>query len=150
MNLRTSIKCVILIQIRFCQLLWVLEGEKKIWEKTHFDIFRLTNCDFSMSNPISKKWNVLISTHPIVKMKIVLENLGSREDMVKNPFSILSFSPPEILVTLHLPWGGTMSSGPELNAKMVDYSMKTRTWTRKTTFDKNPKNFLRKIAKNQT
>ena len=35
------------------------------------------------------------------------------------------------------------------NEKLVAYSMKTRTWTRKTTFDKNPKNFLRQIANTQ-
>jgi hypothetical protein len=91
----------------------------------------------------------LISTHPIGKLKIVLESLGLGEDMVKKPFSYFSFSPPEILVTIHLPQGGTMSSGPrrnfqnmgfhfltpifhfllkpEPNAKLVSYSMKTRT-----------------------
>jgi hypothetical protein len=29
----------------------------------------------------------LISTHPIVKLEIVLERMGSGEDIVKNPFS---------------------------------------------------------------
>jgi hypothetical protein len=38
-------------------------------------------------HPISQNWNILISTHPIAKMKIVLERLGSGEDMVKNIFS---------------------------------------------------------------
>jgi hypothetical protein len=33
----------------------------------------------------------LISTHPIVKLKIVLESLGLGEDMVKNPFSYFEF-----------------------------------------------------------
>ena len=59
--------------------------------KTHFDIFWTINCDFSTSNPISQNWNILISTHPIVKLKIVLESLGSGEDMVKKPFSYFEF-----------------------------------------------------------
>jgi hypothetical protein len=67
-------------------LIWVLGGEKKRWEKTHFDIFWTTNCDLSTSSPISQNWNILISTHPIVKLKIVLERLGSGEEMVKKPF----------------------------------------------------------------
>jgi hypothetical protein len=46
----------------------------------------MTNCDLSISSPISQKWNILISTHPFVKMKIVLESLGLGKDMVKNPF----------------------------------------------------------------
>jgi hypothetical protein len=37
------------------------------------------------------KLDILISTHPIAKLKIVLESLGSREDMVKNPFSYFEF-----------------------------------------------------------
>jgi hypothetical protein len=72
-------------------LLWVPGGEKKRWENTHFDIFWTTNCDFSTSNPISQNWNILISTHLIVKLKIVLESLGSGENMVKNPFSYFEF-----------------------------------------------------------
>ena len=91
MNLRTIIKWVILIQIRFCQLLWVLGGENKRWEKTHFDIFRTTNCDLSTSSPIFQNWNIFISTHPIVKLKILLESLGLGEDMLKNPFSDFDF-----------------------------------------------------------
>jgi hypothetical protein len=47
----------------------------------------MTNCDLSTSSPISQKWNILICTHPIAKLEIILESLGSREDMVKNPFS---------------------------------------------------------------
>ena len=86
MNLRTFIKWVILIQIQLCQFIWVLGGEKKRWEKIHFEIFWSTNCDFSTSSPISQKWNILISTHPIVKLKIVLESLGSGEYIVKKPF----------------------------------------------------------------
>ena len=42
-------------------------------------------------HPISQNWNILISTHPIAKLKIVLESLWSREDMVKNPFSYFEF-----------------------------------------------------------
>jgi hypothetical protein len=92
-------------------LLWVLGGEKKRWEKTHFDIFRTTNCDLSNSSPIYQNWNILISTHPIVKLKIVLESLGLGEDMVKKPFSDFEFftsinlcdsSPP--LRRNHEPW----------------------------------------------
>ena len=86
-------------------------------------------------------------------------------------FQILSFSPPKVLVTLHLPRGGTMSSRPrrnfrnmgfhfltpifhflskpEPNPKLVAYSMITHTWTRKTHFDKIPKNFLRQNSKTQ-
>ena len=85
-NLRTIIKWVILIQIWFCQLLWVLWGKRKRWEKTHFDIFGLTDCDLSTSSPISSNSNILGSAHPIENSKIVPENLSSREDMVKNPF----------------------------------------------------------------
>jgi hypothetical protein len=33
----------------------------------------------------------LISTHLIVKLRIVLERLGSGEDMVKKPFSYFEF-----------------------------------------------------------
>jgi hypothetical protein len=33
----------------------------------------------------------LISAHPIVKLKIVMESVGSGEDMVKNPFSDFDF-----------------------------------------------------------
>lgn len=40
-------------------------------------------------------------------------------------------------------------SKPEPNAKLVAYSMKTRTWTRKTTIDKNPKKNLRQITISQ-
>ena len=40
-------------------------------------------------------------------------------------------------------------SKPEPNAKLVAYSMKTCTWTWKTTFSKNPKNFLREITISQ-
>jgi hypothetical protein len=72
-------------------LIWVLGGEKKRWEKTHFYIFQTTNCDLSTSSPISQNWNILISTHPIVKLKIVLEILGSGEDMVKNQFLYFYF-----------------------------------------------------------
>jgi hypothetical protein len=59
----------------------------------HFESFQTTNYDLSTSNPISKKWNILISAHPIVKLKIVMERLGSGEDMVKNPFLDFDFSP---------------------------------------------------------
>ena len=85
------IKWVILIQIRFRQFLWVLGGNKKRLAKTHFYIFQTTNCDLSTSSPISQKWNILISTYSIVKLKIVLEILGLGEDMVKNPFSDFEF-----------------------------------------------------------
>ena len=151
-NLWTIIEWVLLIQIRFHKLIWVLEDEKKWLEKTHFEIFWMINCDLSTSSPISQNWNILISTHPIVKLKIVLEILGSGEDMLKNPFHILSFSPLKILVTLHLPQGRTMSPGPRRNfrnmgfhfltpiyhflskpnqnAKLVAYSIKTHTWPR--------------------
>ena len=40
-------------------------------------------------------------------------------------------------------------SKPEPNEKLVSYSMETRTWTWKTTFEKNPKKFLRQIAISQ-
>ena len=162
------VELVILIQIRFYKLLWVLGGEKKSWANTHFEIFLTTNCDLSTSSPISQNWNILISTHPIVKLKIVLESLGSREDMVKKPFSYFEFfnsvnpcdsSPPPrrnheprtpekfskhgfhfLTPIFHF------LSKPEPNEKLVSYSMKTCTWTQKTTFHKNPKKFLRQIA----
>ena len=47
-------------------------------------------------HPISQNWNILISTHSFVKLKIVLESLWSREDMVKNPFSNFEFLTSEI------------------------------------------------------
>jgi hypothetical protein len=40
-------------------------------------------------------------------------------------------------------------SKPEPNEKLVSYSMKTHTWTWKTTFDKNPKKFRRQITISQ-
>jgi hypothetical protein len=71
------------------------------------------------------------------------------------------FSPPEILVTLHLPRGRTMSPGPQRNfrnmgfhfltpiyhflskpdpnAKLVSYSIKTHTWTQKNTMSQKSK-----------
>ena len=65
------------------------------WEeemgKDPFWYFLVTNCGLSTSSPISQKWNILISTRPIVKLKIVLEILRSRKDMVKNPFSDFEF-----------------------------------------------------------
>jgi hypothetical protein len=145
-----------LIQIQFCQFLWVLGGEKKRWENTHFYIFWRTNCDLSTSNPISKKWNILISTHPFVKLKIVLENLGSEKDMVKNPFldsncftskNPCDSSPPSRRnheprtpekfskhgFSFFYPIFHFLSK-PKPNEKLVSYSMKTYTWTRKTTF----------------
>ena len=80
------IKCVLLIQIQFHQLLWFLGGKRKRWEKTHFDIFRSIDCDLSTYSPKSWNSNILVSTHPIGKIEIVPESLSSREDMVKNPF----------------------------------------------------------------
>ena len=87
----------------------------------------------------------------------------------KTHFHIFIFSPLEILVTLHLPRGGTMSLGPRRNfrnmgflfltpifhflskpkpnEKFVAYSMITRTWTQKTTFDKNPKKMSKENCK---
>jgi hypothetical protein len=54
--------------------------------KTHFEIFGTTGYDLSTSNPKSSNSNILVSAHPIGKIKIVPERLRSREDMVKNPF----------------------------------------------------------------
>ena len=85
------IEWVILIQIQFHKLLWVLWGENKWLEKTHFYIFQTINCDLSTSSPISQNWNILISTHPIAKPKTVLESFGSGEDIIKNPFSYFYF-----------------------------------------------------------
>ena len=120
---------------------------------------------------ISQNWNILISTHLIAKLKIVLESLWSREDMVKNPFSYFEFftsgnpcdsSPPprrnHELGTLEkfLKHGFSffnpnipLSLEPESNENFVSYSMKTHTWTWKSTFDKNPKKFRRQIANTQ-
>ena len=42
-------------------------------------------------HPISQNWNILISTHPFTKLKIVLESLWLREDMAKNPLSNFEF-----------------------------------------------------------
>ena len=90
-DLQKFIEWVILIQIWFHKFLWVLGDEKKWWEKTYFEIFRTINCDLSTSSPISQDWNILISTHPIAKLKIVLERLWLGEDMVKKPFSYFYF-----------------------------------------------------------
>ena len=112
-------------------------------------------------HPISQNWNILISTHPFAKLKIVLESLWLREDMFKNPFSNFYFSPPKVLVTFHLPRNGTMSprprrnfrnmgfhfltpiyhflSKPDPNAKLVSYSIKTHTWTQKNTLSQKSK-----------
>ena len=129
----------------------------------------MTNGDLSTSSPISQNWNILISTHPIVKLKIVLESLLSGEDMVKKRFSYFEFFTSRNPCDSYLPRGGTMSPGPRRNfrnmgfhfltpifhflskpipnEKLVAYSMITYNWTQETTFDKNPKNFRRKIAK---
>ena len=84
-------------------------------------------------------------------------NIGIKRRHGKKPiFKFSSFSPPKILVTLHLPWGRTMSPGPQRNfrnmgfhfltpifhflpkpkpnEKLVSYSMKTCTWTQKNLF----------------
>jgi hypothetical protein len=133
--------------------------------------FRSTNCDFSTSSLISQKWNILISTHPIVKPKIVLEILGSGEDMVKNPFSYFEFftsrnpcdsSPP--------PRRNHEPETPEKFSKHgfsffnpnIPLSLKTQTkckigflflenphLNKKTTFDKNPKKIRRQITISQ-
>ena len=54
--------------------------------KTDFEIFRPTDCDLSTSRPKYSNSNILVSAHPIGKLKIVSESLRLREDMVKNPF----------------------------------------------------------------
>jgi hypothetical protein len=85
------IEWVLLIQIRFRKLLWVIGGKKKWWEKTHFEIFRTINCDSSTSTRYLKigiSWFLLIR---LQYWKIVLESLWSREDMAKNPFSNFEF-----------------------------------------------------------
>ena len=43
--------------------------------KTHFEIFGPTDCDLSTSRSKSSNSNILVSTHPIGKMRIVLESL---------------------------------------------------------------------------
>ena len=111
--------------------------------------------------PISQNCNILISTHPIAKLKIVLESLGSGEDMAKIPFSYFYFftsinpcdsSPssrwnhePETSekFSKHGFWFFNPNIPLSLetwhNEKLVSYSMITRTWTWKTTFDKKKK-----------
>ena len=54
--------------------------------KNHFEIFGSIDCDLPTSNPKSSNSIILVSTHPIGKLKIVPERLRSRGDMVKNPF----------------------------------------------------------------
>ena len=147
----------------------VLWGKRKRWEKLHFEIFGLTDYDLSTSSLISSNLNILVSTHPIGKLKTVLESLRSGEDMVKNQFWYFECFTSEILVTLHLPRGETMSPGPrrnfrnmgfhfstpifhflskpEPNPKLVAYSMITHTWNRKTHFDKTSKKSLRQNSK---
>ena len=91
MNLRTFIKCVILIQIRFRQLIWVVGGEKKRLEKTHFDIFRSTNCDFSTSSPISQKMEYLDFYSSDCKTEDSSGKLGIKRLHGQNPFSYFYF-----------------------------------------------------------
>ena len=79
-------KWVRLTQIWFRQLLWVLGGKRKRWSKTHFYIFRSIDCDLSTSSLKSSDSNILVSAHPIGKLKIVPESLRSGEEMVIKPF----------------------------------------------------------------
>ena len=44
------------------------------------------DCDLSTSRPKSSNSNILVSSHPIGKLKIVPESLRLKKDMVKNPF----------------------------------------------------------------
>ena len=85
-DLRKFIKWVILIQIWFRQMIWVLYAKGKTWEKTHFDIFGLTGCELSTSRPKFSNPNILVSAHLIGKLKIVPEISRPREYMMKNPF----------------------------------------------------------------
>ena len=138
----------------------------------HFEIFRMTNYDLSTSSPISQNWNILISTHPIVKLKIVLESLGSGEDMVKTPFSDSEFLTLRITCDSSPPSRGNHEPGtPEKFSKHgfsffnpnTPLSLETRTKckigflfhenphlnSKKPLLIKNPKNILRQITISQ-
>ena len=164
------IEWVLLIQIRFCKLLWVLGGEKKWSEKNPFWDFSDDQLWLFNFHPISQNWNILISTHPFAKLKIVLESLGSGEDMVKNPFKYFDFftsenpcdSSPPPRRNHEPPRRNFWNMGfhfltpifhfllkPEPNARLVSYSMITHTWSWKTHFDKNWKKILTQNAKTQ-
>ena len=76
-----------------------MRKEEEMRKNPLFYIFGPTDCDLSTSNTKSSDSNILVSTHPIGKMKIVPESLRSREDTVKKKIDILSVSPLKILVT---------------------------------------------------
>ena len=88
-KLRKLIKWVLLIQTRFRQMFWVLWAKGNTWEKTHFEILGLTNCDTETLIWFSTKINTL---HYLdfcssdSNLKIDPEISQSRKFMMKNPF----------------------------------------------------------------
>jgi len=89
-NLQKLIKWVLLFQIQFCQLLWVLWDKGKAWEKNPFWYFwsdRLWPFNFqSGCRPKYSNHDIFVFAHPIWKMKIVSEISRPRESMVRKPF----------------------------------------------------------------
>ena len=123
-------------------------------------------------HPISQNWNILISTHPFAKLKIVLESLWSREDMVKNPFSNFEFFTSKIPCDSSPPLRRNHEPGtPEKFSKHgfsffnpnIPISLETRNKTKigflfhdnphlisKNPFWQNSKNFCKAKCKNPT
>ena len=131
---------------------------------------------------ILKEHQISKQTQIMNESKILKENQICRQTQITNEPQILkepqiineprNSSDSSILVTLHLPRGGTVSPGPqrnfwnmgfhfltpifnflskpEPNARLVVYSMITSTWARKTHFDKNPKEISKAKCKNPT
>ena len=64
---------------------------EKVMRKNPFSDFLDDQLWLFNFHPISKNWNILISTHPFAKLKIVLESLWSREDMGNFFFSNFKF-----------------------------------------------------------
>ena len=160
-DIRKFIKWVILIQIRFCQFIWVAWGRGKTRVNTYFDIFRSTDCDLSTSSLIYSNSNILDSAHLIGKPKIVLKSLSSREDMVKNPFlDFECFTSRNTCDSSPLPRRNHELETPEKfskhgfsffnpnipfslktwpKCKLVAYSIKTHTWPRTPTLSQKSK-----------
>ena len=89
-DLRKLIKWVLLIQIQFRRLLWVIWAKGKAWEKNSFWFFwfdRLWPFNFQFDyRPKSSNHVILVSAHPISKLKIDPESSWSREFMVRKKF----------------------------------------------------------------
>ena len=89
-ELRKLIKWVLLIQLWFRQMFWVLWSKGKIWGKTFilyfwFDQLWPFNFQFGC-RPKYSNHIIFVSAHSISKMKIVPKISWLIEFMVRNPF----------------------------------------------------------------